>query len=382
MSEGDFLSPRRCFVTPIPQINEAAALLAGAADALLAGNQTLARALIRQADMPVVHAYASRIMGKVDIDIHRYRPVAGPAPADPTTTKNTKRMPAPSVIADIYRRDGYRCRFCGCRVVLKEARSAMARLVPDAITWDKTDKTRHAAFFALTATLDHLVPHARGGDNTPENLLTTCQPCNFGKGNWLIEEIGLLDPRSRPPVVESWDGLRRISANRTNVAAPIPVRAGQMAPAGDVCSIPATKSKQPDEGLSHEEWLAKLDQIRPGVSSRLLEFIDECEDLQVSWSLKKVFRIRIKCGDEKLDIMGIERTGDIEIPWWIGEHKARFRSFTEIIASGIPDAEAYETPKMWRVRKFGRRLHATELLENLASVRIALEKLRQDLDTG
>ena len=163
--------------------------------------------------MPIFHAYASRVMGKVDRDIHRYRLIEGHATEQRTLAKVAQRMPAASVEADICRRDGYRCCFCGCRVVLKGARSIMRRLIPDAIPGGAADKNKQAAFYALTATVDHLVPHAKGGDNSLGNLLTTCQPCNFGKGNWLIEEIGFLGPRSYPPVADAWDGLRRISSS-------------------------------------------------------------------------------------------------------------------------------------------------------------------------
>jgi len=54
-----------------------------------------------------------------------------------------------------------------------------------------------------------LLPHARGGGNSLENLLITCAPYNYGRGHHLIEEVGLADPRNRPPVRSDWDGLER-----------------------------------------------------------------------------------------------------------------------------------------------------------------------------
>lgn len=88
----------------------------------------------------------------------------------------------------------------------------------------------------------------------------------------------------------------------------------------------------------------------------------------------------MKCGDEILDVMGIDPAGNIDVPSWIAEHQAQFHRFAEVLAAGIPGAEAYSTKKMWRVKKSGRRLRIAELLENLASVRAAFETLRQDLD--
>jgi hypothetical protein len=90
--------------------------------------------------------------------------------------------------------------------------------------------------------------------------------------------------------------------------------------------------------------------------------------------------VRMDRGAERLNIFGIERTGDIEIPWSIGTHKARFRTFAERLAAGVPEAEPYETRRMWRLRKAGRRLNVLELLEASTSVRAALEDLRARLD--
>lgn len=39
-----------------------------------------------------------------------------------------------------------------------------------------------------TATLDHVIPLARGGSNATDNLVLSCEPCNKDKGNALWEE--------------------------------------------------------------------------------------------------------------------------------------------------------------------------------------------------
>lgn len=76
----------------------------------------------------------------------------------------------------------------------------MSAIVPDAVKW--SDGFEHGAFYALNGCIDHIVPHVRGGDNSPENLVTACWPCNFGKMGDLIEELSLIDPRSREAVVD------------------------------------------------------------------------------------------------------------------------------------------------------------------------------------
>ena len=78
--------------------------------------------------------------------------------------------------------------------------------------WDCWETKRHAALYATAVSLDHVVPHSRGGDDDEANLLTVCFCCQHGRGQWLLDEMELYDPRERPPIVDSWDGLRRIEA--------------------------------------------------------------------------------------------------------------------------------------------------------------------------
>ena len=58
----------------------------------------------------------------------------------------------------IYRRDGYCCVYCGCRV-----------------------NGGGLSGIADSATLDHVTPQARGGGNEAKNLVTSCWTCNSSK---------------------------------------------------------------------------------------------------------------------------------------------------------------------------------------------------------
>jgi len=73
----------------------------------------------------------------------------------------------------------------------------------------RTNASQHRAFQALWVQYDHLLPHARGGDNSLDNMVITCAPCNFGRGDYTLEKMGLNDPRTRDPVRSTWDGLER-----------------------------------------------------------------------------------------------------------------------------------------------------------------------------
>ncbi|MFZ2325142.1 MAG: HNH endonuclease [Ignavibacteriaceae bacterium] len=57
---------------------------------------------------------------------------------------------------NILRRDGFKCAYCG-----------------------RSD---------LALTVDHVIPKARGGDDTWENLITACTFCNNKKGDHTLEE--------------------------------------------------------------------------------------------------------------------------------------------------------------------------------------------------
>jgi len=81
------------------------------------------------------------------------------------------RRPRPRVKLtkrEIFRRDDYRCQYCG---------TAASRL-----------------------TIDHVIPRHRGGGHRWDNLVTACPPCNRRKGGRLVHEahMVLLRPAAEP----------------------------------------------------------------------------------------------------------------------------------------------------------------------------------------
>jgi hypothetical protein len=63
---------------------------------------------------------------------------------------------------------------------------------------------------AMWAQYDHVVPFSRGGNTEDPNIVIARDPCNFGRGFYTLEEVGLADPREREPIHDGWDGLERI----------------------------------------------------------------------------------------------------------------------------------------------------------------------------
>jgi len=202
------LIDRPCLREPIPEIADAARYLDAAVSAHLVGRFDLAEALIRLADIPAIRDWTESLWGTNSTHTH-YRVLASAPPSLPNDQRIKARMPTASEKQLLRQRDGYHCRFCGIPVIRSKIRDRLRKFYPDALPWGKTNPEQHAAFQALWLQYDHLLPHARGGNNDLENVVITCAPCNFGRGSYTLEEVGLSDPRMRDPVRSTWDGLER-----------------------------------------------------------------------------------------------------------------------------------------------------------------------------
>jgi len=199
---------RLCLREPIPEIFEAASLLDQAVTAHLNGERDAADKLIRQADMPAIRAWTESLWGTASPYV-MFRTVPGAPPSIPKAERLDVRMPNTQERQALIERDGFHCRFCGIPVIRTEIRQRIRKDYPDALYWGGKNSEQHAAFQALWVQYDHLLPHARGGDNDLNNLVITCGPCNYARWNYTLEEVGLADPRLREPVRSSWDGLER-----------------------------------------------------------------------------------------------------------------------------------------------------------------------------
>ena len=124
--------------------------------------------------------------------------------------RRPERWPSRTVIAKIYARDNYHCRYCGERVILTPVMRLVSRLYPKQFPYHpnwKADST-HPAFVSRSATLDHVVPIADEGDPVdPANLVTACWGCNRRKGDLRLDEIGwsLVEPADK-----TWKGLTEL----------------------------------------------------------------------------------------------------------------------------------------------------------------------------
>jgi hypothetical protein len=207
-------SNRLCLRPPIGEIALAATYLDDAVSAHIAGQSCKAEELIRAANMPAIRDWVESLWGKASPYV-QFRSVFGTPQTLSRAERVVLRMPNLSEKRLLHTRDGYHCRFCGIPLIRVEVRNRLRNLYPDALPWaTDSNKGQHPAFQAMWAQYDHVLPHARGGTNEMENMLITCAPCNFGRMNYTLEEVGLADPRLREPLRSGWDGLERLLVHR------------------------------------------------------------------------------------------------------------------------------------------------------------------------
>jgi 5-methylcytosine-specific restriction endonuclease McrA len=200
---------RLCPRAAIPEIAAAAALLDEAVSAHIAGRIALAQELIESANMSVIREWTESLWGKSSPQVF-YRPVPDAPRTLDRRQRGDQRMPTADVKQALHSRDGFHCRFCGIPVIRHQVRNRLRVLYPRALPWGNTNKTCHAAFQAMWAQYDHILPFARGGSNNLENMVIACAPCNYGRMNYTLEEVGLVNPLTRQPVPSTWDGLERL----------------------------------------------------------------------------------------------------------------------------------------------------------------------------
>ena len=200
---------KRCLREPIHEIFDASRYLDAAASAHLTGNIKLAEELIREADMPEIREWTESLWGANSEYINHIE-IPNSPPSLPKSERVPVRMPNREEKKIIHERDGYHCRFCGIPVIRKEIRVKLNKLYPNALPWGKRNPEQHSAFQAMWLQYDHLIPHARGGNNDIQNIIITCAPCNYGRLDSLIEEVGIQNPFVNSPIDSLWDGLERI----------------------------------------------------------------------------------------------------------------------------------------------------------------------------
>lgn len=101
----------------------------------------------------------------------------------------------------VNQQDNYRCRYCGNSVLPSRFFTKLTKIVgPERFRSVGTNIARHGIKLVFSATADHLVPRSDGGKTDFDNLVTACWPCNYGKANFTLEELGMLSPKGIKPI--------------------------------------------------------------------------------------------------------------------------------------------------------------------------------------
>jgi hypothetical protein len=219
----DFWAIRNSMLPATPEMERAADLLSAAAEMIKLDHDEDAAALIYEADITTLFDLRDQAVKAPPVfHIHRVRKVAELLPTIPKEQRAPPFKSESLLGESVFRRDGWRCRYCGCRVIPARVRRWIDKRLPATIRWDQaTNVGCHAGFWALWGSVDHVIPRARGGRNEAENLVTACMVCNFAREHFTLEQLGLADPRGRPPVPDGWDGLTRLCQETTQRAKPI-----------------------------------------------------------------------------------------------------------------------------------------------------------------
>lgn len=171
------------------------------------GERDGAAQLFRNSDFEQIGAWFRSVVGPHNPLIHGVLPKVLDPPALPVADRLQPRMPTTDTKRKVLARDGMHCRFCDAPVIPKEVIRAIARVYPEDARWSDIASEQHRMFQAMSLQYDHVLPHARGGDSGPGNVVITCAVCNYGRMSYTVQEAGLLDPRTQPIKVSAWDGL-------------------------------------------------------------------------------------------------------------------------------------------------------------------------------
>lgn len=200
------MSWRKCFREPLPEIFEVAKFLSQAVIFHSLWDRESAKNIFSKTNNPRFREWVESIIGKKSPYIN-YRAAENPLPILPKDQRIPLRMPTTEEKKKIHERDGFFCRFCGMPVIRSEIRKKIIHSYFSEVPWWKTNLSRHAAFFAMWAQYDHILPHARWGDNSLDNLILTCSACNFGRMSYTLDEVWILFPENKPLQSIEWNGL-------------------------------------------------------------------------------------------------------------------------------------------------------------------------------
>jgi 5-methylcytosine-specific restriction endonuclease McrA len=138
---------------------------------------------------------------------------------DQATANKPNRAKVPKVLqVEVFRRDGWICRWCGRPVIFAPAMKYLERFarssgITEPLAYHDAHWTRHNAPLLdhMGAVIDHVGAHSRGGKDLADNFATACNKCNANKSNASQDEFSKTSPRhavkGKYGEPQHWDGL-------------------------------------------------------------------------------------------------------------------------------------------------------------------------------
>ncbi len=197
---------RHCPLRPPSWIEEQLDLFIIAVEALAGGNREECHAVVSRIDSHKLrHWYVEhgQVSGK-----HRTKALGITKPCDVDVSMRDSLRSPRTHQNDVFARDGYRCRYCGSRLVSRKLlKEFPMKLGSTVLQKGRTNLLTHGIIHATWPVADHVLPWKLGGRTNMENLVTACGACNYGKDRFTCEQMGIENPWNRAPIVDGWVGL-------------------------------------------------------------------------------------------------------------------------------------------------------------------------------
>jgi 5-methylcytosine-specific restriction endonuclease McrA len=195
--------------SPLPKpewMNNEVDLFIRAVDAFKAGNKDLCLEIIdqiRTAEITEWYIEHGQMSGR-----HRKLQLNIPPPETiDISLRDPIRSPA-KLQKQVFERDSYHCRYCGGKLISQEfLKTFIKSLNSPLFSRGETNLNTHGIIHLTWPVADHVIPWNKGGRTSLDNLVSSCAPCNYGKDGYTIEQLGLIDPLTRPAKISDWDGL-------------------------------------------------------------------------------------------------------------------------------------------------------------------------------
>lgn len=110
----------------------------------------------------------------------------------------------------VWKKDKWTCQYCGEQVFFTPTLKLLEKMSPGHGYYHKNGKVGEVLelFRKRWASVDHVNPHARGGEHNEKNFVTACWDCNMRLNNKTLAE-GKPMPGIDNELIQSvnWDGL-------------------------------------------------------------------------------------------------------------------------------------------------------------------------------